>query len=93
MEEHQFDQYRVALFSEILGLITCRRYRFSHRTGTHIRWIGAGESPCEECMSKGLVDGQEESRTGVHVESEVLKCAGYNREGACDVLDVRMTVL
>ena len=42
-------------------------------------------------MSKGLVDGQEESRTGVHLESEVLKCEGRRVRHA--VLEVRMTVL
>ena len=42
-----------------------------------------GKSPCEEV----LVDRQEEGRIGVHVESEVvLKCEGYNNEGACDML-------
>ena len=36
VEEHRFDLYGVA-FKEILGLITCRRCRFSHRTERHIR--------------------------------------------------------
>ena len=46
-----------------------------------------GKPPCEEGISKGLVDGQEEGRTEVHVESEVvLKCEGYYKEGACDML-------
>ena len=75
MEEHRFDQYRVALFSGILGLITCRRVRFSHQTERLIRWIGAGKI------------GRAEGRIGVHVESEgVLKCEGYNEEGTCDML-------
>ena len=45
---------------------------------------------------KGLVDGQEEGRTGLHVENDVvLKCEGNNNEGACDMLCLmwRMTVL
>ena len=46
-----------------------------------------GKSLCEDDISGGLVDGQEEGRTGVQVESEVmLKCEGYNNEGAYDVL-------
>ena len=47
-----------------------------------------GKSPCEERHQvKVLVDGRAESRTGVHVESEVvLKCEGNNNEGACDML-------
>ena len=58
-------------------------------TGTRDTFDGSahGTSPCEDDISKGLVDGQEEGRTGVHVESEVvLKCERYNNEGACDML-------
>ena len=45
------------------------------------------KSPCEDDISKGLVDGQKEGRIGVHVESEVvLNCEGNNNEGACDKL-------
>ena len=43
-----------------------------------------GNSPCEDDINKGLVDGRVEGRAGVHVESEVvLKCED---EGACDML-------
>ena len=46
-----------------------------------------GKFPCEDDIGKGLVDGQEEGRTGVHVENDVvLKCEGNNNEGACDML-------
>ena len=42
---------------------------------------------CEVDINEGLVDGRVEGRTGVHVESEVvLKCEGYNKESACDML-------
>ena len=41
------------------------------------------KSPCEDDISKGQVDGQVEGRTGVHVESEVVrKCEGNTNEGA-----------
>ena len=46
-----------------------------------------GKSRCEDDINKGLVDGRVECRNGVHVGSEVvLKCEGYNDEGACDML-------
>ena len=46
-----------------------------------------GESPCEVDSHVGLVDGRMEGRTGVHAERKVvLKCEGYNNEGACDIL-------
>ena len=42
---------------------------------------------CDVDINKGLVDGREEGRTGVHVQSEaVLKCQGNNNEGARDML-------
>ena len=42
-----------------------------------------GESPCEDDINQGLVDGQEEGRIGLHVESEVvLKCERNNNESA-----------
>ena len=45
------------------------------------------KSPCEVDSNEGLVAGRIDSRTGVHVESEVvLKCEGINNEGACDML-------
>ena len=46
-----------------------------------------GKGPCEDDSSKGLIDGRVEGRIGVKVESEVvLKCEGYHKEGACDML-------
>ena len=45
------------------------------------------KSPREVDINEGLVDGRVVSRTGVHVESEVvLKCEANNNEGACDML-------
>ena len=44
VEEHRFDLY-ICHFIEILGLLTCRRCRFSQRTERQIRWIGAGKIP------------------------------------------------
>ena len=47
-------------------------------------------SPCEDDVRGGLVDGQVEGRIAVQMEgvdSEVvLKSAGNNNEGACDML-------
>ena len=40
------------------------------------------KSSCEADINEDLVDGREEGRTGVHVESEVV----LNNEGACDML-------
>ena len=46
-----------------------------------------GKSPCEDDVSRGLVDGRVEGQTGVNLESEVVqKCEGYNNKGACDML-------
>ena len=49
--------------------------------------LAQGKNPCEGGISTGLVDGRVEGRIGVQVESDVvLKCEGYNKEGACDML-------
>ena len=46
-----------------------------------------GKSACEDNISKGLVDGRVEGRTGVHMEREaVLKSERYDNEGAFDML-------
>ena len=46
-----------------------------------------GKSPCEVDSNEGLVDGRMESRTGVHVESEVvLKCERNTYESECVIL-------
>ena len=46
-----------------------------------------GKSPCEVDDNEVLVDGRQEGRTAVHVESKVvLKCEGTNNEGARDML-------
>ena len=45
------------------------------------------KSQSEVDINESLVDGWEEGRTGMHVESEVvLMCEGNNNEGACDML-------
>ena len=42
VKERRFEQCRGVLFSEIFGLITCGRVRFSQGAERHIRWILAG---------------------------------------------------
>ena len=86
MEEHRFDQCRGVLFSEIFGVITCRRVPFSEGAERHIRWILAGFFPCEVESNEGRVDGRIEGRIGVNVESEVVLKRERNNEGACDML-------
>ena len=71
------------LFSELFGLITCRRVPFSQGPEDTFHGSAQGKSPCQVDVNEGLV----ECRTGLHVESEVvLKCERNNNEGACDML-------
>ena len=83
MEEHRIDQKR-GVFSEIFGLMTSRRVRFSQGSKDTFDGSAQGKPTCEVDSNEGLADGRMEGRTGVHVESEVvLQCEGNYNEGVC----------
>ena len=87
MEEHRFDQYRVSSSVRSLGSQPVGECVSARGPKDTFDGSAQDKSPCEVDINEGLVDGRVESRTGVHVESEVvLKCEGNNNEGACDML-------
>ena len=85
VEERRFDLF-FGHFIEILGLITCKRCRLSHRPKNTF----GGSAPCEDVINEGLVDGRAEGWIGVQVErvesEAVLNCKGNKNESACDML-------
>ena len=54
------------------GEVLCRRVRSSQGAKDTFDGSAQGKSPCEVDSTEGLVDDRMESRTGVHVESEVV---------------------